>query len=131
MKTAFRSLMMLAVAVWLGGLVFFPFVAQAAFASEANRQAAGLIVGASLKELHELGLASGAALLALLGVGQIGRVFHRPIYPAAALVVVMLGVTAASQFVVIPRMEADRIAAGGSISLAPLDDPNRLAFEVL
>jgi hypothetical protein len=43
----------------------------------------------------------------------------------------MLGLTAYSQFSIIPRMEGYRIAAGGAIDAVSADDPNRVAFNKL
>ncbi len=47
------------------------------------------------------------------------------------LVVLMLACTAYSQFVIIPSMERDRIAAGGTIDAAALDNPSRIHFNQL
>lgn len=131
MKILHRALIMLAVAVWLGGLIFFPFVAQSAFSAPISREAAGLIVRSSLVDLHWMGLGSGALLLFLIGAGLIRKMSPRTVYPALCLVVLMLALTSFSQFVLIPRMEAYRVAAGGSISVRDDRDSNRVAFERL
>jgi hypothetical protein len=131
MTTFFRVLIMLALAIWLGGLFFFPFMAQIAFSAEASQQAAGVIVGACLITLHELGLACGLLMLVLLITISVRRAVRRTVYPAILLLLIMLSLTAVSQFWVIPHMETYRVAAGGSIALAPVNDPNRLAFEHL
>jgi len=131
MKTLFRTLIMLALAAWLGALFFFPFLAQIAFSRESDRQTAGAIVAASLAALHRTGMICGLLILLLLVVGQLRRTFRRTPYPAMALLLAMLAITAASQSWIMPRMESYRIAAGGSISLAPASDPKRVAFEKL
>jgi hypothetical protein len=43
----------------------------------------------------------------------------------------MLGLTAFSQFWIIPKMDRYRIATGGSIDAVDRDNPNRLAFNKL
>ena len=48
-----------------------------------------------------------------------------------ALVVLMIGCTVYSQFAIIPAMERDRIAAGGSIDAADTSNPNRVDFNKL
>jgi len=58
-----RYFMRLSLAIWIGGLVFFPFLAQNAFSTLASRQSAGLIVGKSLMNLHWIGLGCGVVFL--------------------------------------------------------------------
>jgi len=48
-----------------------------------------------------------------------------------ALVVVMVALTAYSQFGIIPAMERDRIAAGGVINSVARDNPARADFDRL
>jgi hypothetical protein len=43
----------------------------------------------------------------------------------------MIALTAFSQFVIIPAMERDRIAAGGAIDAADAANPNRIDFNKL
>ncbi len=43
----------------------------------------------------------------------------------------MLAITAYSQFVIIPSMERDRIAAGGEVETADIENPARAHFERL
>jgi hypothetical protein len=47
------------------------------------------------------------------------------------LVVLMIALTGFSQFVIIPAMERDRIAAGGAIDAAAPTDPSRIHFNKL
>ena len=132
MKTLIRTLISLALVFWLGGLLFFPVVAAVAFQHLPDTHAAGTVVGECLRVLHAEGLFAGALLVVLLiaasGVG---------IYPRQSLrwlllmVVIMLGLTAYSQFSIIPRMEADRVAAGGAIDAVPALDPYRIDFNRL
>jgi hypothetical protein len=43
----------------------------------------------------------------------------------------MLGLTAYSQYSIIPHMESDRIAAGGAIDSVPRTDPRHADFDRL
>jgi len=61
-----RFLMLLALVVWLGGLIFFAFVvAPTAFSPGLlpSRDLAGAVIGRSLGALHWMGLISGAVFL--------------------------------------------------------------------
>ena len=133
MKTLIRTLLLLALIVWLGAEIFFPVVAQVAFSQLApNTHAAGQIVGALLRVMHWMGLVCGVVLLALLALAPAWGVLRsRSVLAPMALVVVMLGLTAYSQFGIIPAMERDRVAAGGVVDAAPLDSPARAHFERL
>jgi hypothetical protein len=132
MTTLFRVLRLYALAIWVGGLVFFGFVAQVAFTTMPDAHQAGLIVRGSLIALHHIGMAMGLAYLvftlALLGTQK----DTHPIRAAElALVIAMLALTAYSQFSVLPRMEKDRIALGGDVDKAPVDAPARVHFDRL
>ena len=132
MKTLLRALIALSIVVWLGGLLFFPIVAAVSFMNLPNTHAAGTIVGACLRILHQEGLFAGALLVVLFVAASATGVYPRQMLRAPlAMVVVMLALTAYSQFSIIPRMETYRIAAGGAIDAAPQSDPNRVAFNQL
>ena len=55
--------MLLSLIVWLGGLIFFPVVAQTAFSVLPTRHLAGSVVGRSLGILHWMGMVSGVVFL--------------------------------------------------------------------
>jgi hypothetical protein len=132
MKTLVRTLIALAIVVWLGGLLFFPIVAAVTFTHLSDTHAAGSIVGACLRILHQEGLFAGALLALLFIVASLLDVYPRQVLRGPMLMVVlMLLLTAFSQFSIIPRMETNRIAAGGAIDAAPPSDPNRVAFNKL
>src|SRR5437879_2090848 len=59
-----RFLMLLALSVWLGGLIFFPVVAQTAFSTLPSTHMAGLVVRSSLLKLHWMAFGFGFAFLA-------------------------------------------------------------------
>lgn len=125
-----RFLILLALATWLGALIFFPFLAQTAFAN-LPPHSAGLVVRGSLLKLHCLGFVCGVVFLAssviynriALGKVHILSVSH-------VLIGFMLALTALSQFHIIPRMDALRLAAG-EISSLPASDPIRAQFDSL
>ena len=131
MRTLLRVLILLLLILWLGGLMFFPIVAWASFSSLPDTHLAGTIVAKCLKTLHNEGLIAGVLLILLLAAAQRTRAFARNVIAPLVLVVVMLGLTAYSQFAIIPHMEADRISAGGSIDAASRSNPYRQDFERL
>ena len=133
MKTLFRSLLYLALIVWLGAEIFFPVVAATTFgALWPDTHAAGTIVGHLLRILHGMGLVSGMVALALLALAPVWGIYKpRAVLAPMGLLVLMAVLTAYSQFVIIPAMERDRIAAGGAITAADAANPSRLDFERL
>lgn len=133
MKTLIRTLILLALIVWLGAEIFFPVVAGVTFTQLApNTHAAGQIVGALLRIMHWMGLICGVVLLALLALAPAWGLYEpRAVLPAIAPVILMMLLTAYSQFIVIPTMERDRIAVGGDINAAAADNPARADFERL
>ena len=57
MRILLRTLLYLSLIVWLGAEVFFPVVAQVAFATlKPDTHAAGAIVAELLRILHRMGL---------------------------------------------------------------------------
>jgi hypothetical protein len=131
MKTAIRALLLLLVALWLGGVMFFPVVAATAFGTLSNTHAAGAIVARCLRVLHYEGLFAGAAIVLLLLAAQALRALPRPAAAPVVMTLIMLGLTAYSQYSIIPRMEGYRLAAGGAIDAVPAGDSNRVAFNRL
>ena len=126
-----RFLMLLSLVVWVGGLIFFPVVAQTAFSVLPSRHLAGSVVGRSLGILHWMGMISGVVLLAssLLYSRLSGGSTH--VFAARHLLVcLMLGLTLISQFGIIPRMDALR-ASIGEIDSVPPDNPARMQFDGL
>jgi hypothetical protein len=133
MKTLFRIVLYLALIVWLGAEIFFPIVAAVTFKTlMPNTHTAGAIVGHLLRILHFMGLASGMVALALLALAPVGKIYKpRIVLAPMSLLIVMIGLTLYSQFGIIPAMERDRIAAGGSINAVAVTDPSRMDFERL
>ena len=133
MKIVLRTLILLCLVTWIGAELFFPLVAYFAFTIlTPDTHTAGRIVGACLRVIHYEGLVAGALLMVLIVLGKrIGMVSLKTLRIAVVLLVAMVGLTAFSQFGIIPRMETYRIAAGGAVDAAAADDPSRTAFERL
>src|SRR5208282_5165450 len=123
MKTLFRTLLALALIVWLGAEIFFPIVAAITFNTlRPDTHTAGTIVGQLIRILHGMGLVSGMVALAVLALSPAWGIYKpRAVLAPMVLVVLMLAGTVYSQFSIIPDMERDRIAAGGVIDTT---DPN-------
>jgi hypothetical protein len=133
MKTLIRTLLLLALIVWLGAEIFFPVVAAVAFTQLApNTHAAGQIVGSLLRIVHSMGLVCGVVLLALLALAPAWGIYKsRSVLAPMVLVLLMVALTAYSQFGIIPAMERDRHAAGGVIDAVAPDNPARADFDAL
>lgn len=129
-----RFLMLLALAVWIGGIIFLAFVeAPTAFAPGLlpTRHMAGSIVGRSLDLLHFMGIASGVVfLIASMLYYQMTAGRAQPLAIRHLLIVLMLALTLISQFVISPRMHALRAQAGVIDSLT-LESPIRREFDRL
>ena len=132
MTTVLRSIRLYALAVWVGGIVFFSFVAAIAFKSLPDAHEAGIVVRGALISLHHIGMVAGLIyLVGTMALLATQRDSH-PIRAAElALVLMMLMLTGYSEFSVIPRMERDRMTLGGDVSKAPMDAPARRHFERL
>jgi hypothetical protein len=117
MKTLLRTLLYLALVVWLGAEVFFPVVAAITFTTLPGRtHVAGSIVGELLRILHNMGLVAGIVALALLALAPAWNIYKpRTVLPPMILILFMLVCIAYSQFGIIPAMERDRVSAGGAI----------------
>jgi hypothetical protein len=127
MATLARTLRLLALMVWIGGILFFGAVlAPTAFRVLPTSQEAGLVVGASLHSLHAIGLWCGVAIIvALRLLGK--RAYKLPIQ--LGLVVAMIALTFASNRLILMPMEHDRDAAGGNITALLPGSPLREDFD--
>jgi hypothetical protein len=133
MKTVLRTLLYLALVVWLGAEIFFPVVAAITFMTlQPDTHTAGTIVGQLLRILHGMGLVSGLVALALLALAPAWSVYKpKTALAPMILLILMIASTCYSQFVIIPAMERDRIAAGGDINAAEIGNPSRVHFNKL
>ncbi len=131
--TLLRALMLLALIVWIGGLIFFAFVlAPTVFTIPAilpNTALAGNVVSRSLTVLHWMGIASGVVFLicsVLYNRAKLAR--FKPLALSNLLVLFMLVLILISQFAIIPRMHVLRAqmqSAGG------LEGSDRIEFDHL
>ena len=132
MFTLLRALRLLTIAIWFGGIIFFAFVvAPVAFQTLPTAHEAGIIVRNTIQILHSIGLICGIIFLAATLTLLSRSATRRSLTAQTILIVLMLATTAASQFVILPRMERDRVNAGGTIETLPTDDVNRIDFERL
>lgn len=129
-----RFLMLLALVVWIGGVIFLAFVeAPTVFTPGLlpTRHLAGSIVGRSLDLLHTMAIVSGIVfLIASMLYGRMSVGNARPLALRHLLIVLMLGLTLISQFAISPKMHALRAQAGVIDSLAP-DNSVRAEFDRL
>ena len=126
-----RFPLLLSLSIWLGALIFFPVVAQTSFAALPSSHLAALVVRGSLLKLHWIGIGCGVVFLVsslLYNRILLGRV--RTLTLSHLLMLLMLALTALSQFRIIPRMESLRMAAG-EINALPPSDPIRVQFDSL
>ena len=99
MRTFLRSLILLALAIWVGGLLFFgAVVAPIAFGTLMPmfqdplwNRVAGTMVRSSLLHLHAIGMVCGIALLVLAIAERVTRATRRSIAPQLVLIAAMVG----------------------------------------
>jgi len=134
MSTLARTLRLLSIVVWGGGIIFFAFVlAPIAFSLLPSQHLAGIVVGGTLRVLDVIGLVCGAIFI-LITIGLYKRSrppLHRGYELQVLLAAIMLLATAYLHAGILPAMEQDRIQAGGDIEAAPLTNPAKLHFETL
>jgi hypothetical protein len=133
MRILLRTLLSLALVVWLGAEIFFPVVAAITFNTlRPDTHTAGSIVGSLLRILHGVGFVSGLVALIVLALAPAWGIYKpRTVLAPMVLLVLMLGCTAYSQFGIIPSMERDRITAGGAIDTADPANPQTVHFNRL
>jgi len=135
---ALRYLYVLALVVWLGGMVVLgALVAPTTFEvlqarePEAGRALAGDVFGRTIARFHYVGYAAGAVLVvSLVAMRLLGP---RPAAFAArtAIAAGMLATTLYSGLVVLRRIDAVQQAAGGLASRLDVADPRRVRFDEL
>jgi hypothetical protein len=121
MASFLRTIEFLALSLWLGSDVFLSFVvAPGAFRVLSSRDAAGAVVGYSLTRMHLGGTVLGLIVLVarLIRNGKTSAVIAAP----GLCVVLMVALTAISQFSVSAKMAALRVQMG-SIQSTGADSP--------
>jgi uncharacterized membrane protein len=130
--TILRTLMMLALIAWIGGIVFFAFVlAPTVFNVLPTRELAGDVVNPALTKLHWIGMVAGVIFLSssiLYNLAKFTRA--KPLALVHVLALAMLALTVFSQFGITPRMHTLR-AQMGTIDNLSTDDPRRVEFNRL
>ena len=138
MRSILTTLSLLALGIWLGALLLFVQVATVAFGAlpplflnpAEGIHGAGLVVSGTLRHLHYMGLICGVLFL-LFSFLLKARVRWHSVVPQAVLVLVMVLLTAYSQFSIIPRMDTAQASAGGSVASLPESSPARIQFDEL
>jgi uncharacterized membrane protein len=129
MSNFLRTLEFLGLTLWLGSDVFLSFVvAPGAFRILGSRDQAGAIVGFSLGRMHMAGIACGVVFLLARLVRT--RTFASFVTPAALCVVLMIALTAISQYTVSAKMAALRVQMG-SIQATAAGNPLLVEFSRL
>jgi hypothetical protein len=129
MQTFLRSVEFISLSLWLGSVAFLSFVvAPGAFTLLGNRDAAGMLVGFSLARLHFAGIFLG--LIFLMARLLRTRDFASFTTAAALTVVLMVVLTALSQFTVSNRMDNLKRQMV-SVQNTPANDPLRVEFNRL
>ena len=116
---ALRSLMLLALITWIGGIIFFSFVlAPTVFTVLPTTKLAGDVVSVSLSKLHWMAYVSGLLFLLASFIhetiagkhdGNSGEAGNKMLWATHLLVIVMLALTWISQSVITPKIRDLRI----------------------
>jgi uncharacterized membrane protein len=135
---ALRYLYVLALVVWLGGMVVLgAIVAPSTFqvlqasAPAGGRALAGELFGEILARFHYVAYAAGGALFVSLAAMAILGPRPRAFAVRLLLVTAMLLVALYSGIIVLGSIDALQLAVGGLPSQLPADDARRLQFDAL
>jgi uncharacterized membrane protein len=129
MSNFLRTIEFLGLSLWLGSDVFLSFVvAPGAFRILGSRDQAGAIVGFSLGRMHLAGIACGVVFLLARLVRT--RTFASLVTPTALCAVLMIALTAISQYTVSAKMAALRVQMG-SIQATAAENPLLVEFSRL
>jgi uncharacterized membrane protein len=125
---ALRTIMLLALIVWIGGVIFFAFVmAPTLFVVLPSTKLAGDVVSPALVKLHWMGLASGLILLIASLLYNWRKYAQLRLFTAThVFIVLMLVLTAISQFAITPRMRELRSTPQGLDALSTRIEFDRL-----
>jgi hypothetical protein len=124
-----RYIMLLALVVWLGGIIFFGTVMAPVLFKNLPSNVAGNVVGPSLKTLHWIGMVTGTLLLLAFVALSAGLRKTAFTILVPVLILLMLLLTVVSQFYVVPQMETLRTQIAGYTYVTPLPDWEKRAAE--
>jgi putative copper export protein len=132
MNTLLRALRLLAIVIWVGGLIFFAFVeAPTAFKVMGANSQFALLINWSLAKLNEVGHLCGFVFILATLVTRYRQAHRTNLTAQMVLVLLMILATGYVQASIIPSMERDRAAAGGDIASVPASNPARIDFDRL
>lgn len=125
-----RFIMLLSLIVWIGGIVFFSFMAPTAFHVLPTRLLAGTLVGNLLTKLHWIAIVCGVVyLVSSLAYSGISDGTAHVFALRHALICLMLGLTLVSQFWITPRMVTLRAQVATFDTAATPDQSARVQFD--
>ena len=135
---ALRYVYLLALVVWLGGMVVLgAIVAPTTFqilqasAPETGRALAGELFGVMLHRFHYLAYAAGGILFVTMAVMAILGPRPAAFAIRTAIIAVMLGVALYSGFAVLAEIDAIQASVGSLPSRLAATDPRRIRFDEL
>jgi hypothetical protein len=135
---ALRYLYLLALSVWLGGMVVLgALVAPVTFSSleaadpASGRLLAGTAFAAVIARFHYLAYGAGAILVATLAVTALRRPRPRSSMVRLGLAALMLAVSLYSGLVVLSEIDTIQQDVGGLPSILPAGDARRVRFDRL
>jgi uncharacterized membrane protein len=135
---ALRYVYVLALVVWLGGMVILgalvaptTFEVLEASAPATGRELAGAVFGATLARFHYIAYAAGGLLLVTLAVMRVLGPRPRHVGVRAIIAALMLAVALYSGMVVLRQIDAVQVEAGGLPSRLPAGDQRRVRFDAL
>lgn len=118
-----KTLMLLALVVWVGGIIFFAFVVAPTLFHVLQPEQAGRVVSRSLTLLHWMGIVSAVIFLCCsLLYNRLKLARLRALMLVNVLVLVMLVLTLISQFGITPKMRILRELRVANT--APVSDNN-------
>ena len=135
---ALRYVYVLALVVWLGGMVILgavvaptTFEVLQAGAPATGRELAGAVFGATLARFHYIAYAAGGLLLVTLAVMRVLGPRPRHVGVRAIIAALMLAVALYSGMVVLRQIDTVQAEAGGLPSRLPAGDQRRVRFDAL
>ena len=135
---ALRYVYVLALVIWLGGMVVLgaivapaTFQVQQASAPENGRVLAGELFGTMLARFHYIAYSCGGILLVSIGAMAVLGPRPRAFAVRLGLIAVMLLISLYSGFIVLRTIESVQLEAGRLPSLLPAGDPLRVRFDQL
>jgi Domain of unknown function (DUF4149) len=129
MSLALKFVRVLALAGWVGAIVYFAaVVTEGSFRVLASREQAGLLVGFTLGGLHTMGLIAAATFI--VASVALSKELKALVAPTVLGVILMALLTLASEYRVMPRMAQLR-SQMGSVDTTPASDRRRAEFDRL